>query len=63
GQKDTHVWTDEETGTFVDFMEELVIEGRRANAANMATYSNFGWEDVKQCVVVDNKEILAAYLK
>ncbi|RYQ92221.1 hypothetical protein Ahy_B09g098400 isoform A [Arachis hypogaea] len=32
-------------------------------AADMAAYSGFGWDDVKQCVVVDNKEILAAYLK
>ncbi|XLR08597.1 hypothetical protein S83_036535 [Arachis hypogaea] len=60
-------------------MEELVIEGRRANAGpfrlgsfeNLATKMNekflacsdFRWDDVKQCVVVDNKEILAAYLK
>nr|XP_029145622.1 uncharacterized protein LOC114924621 [Arachis hypogaea] len=87
-------------------MEELVIEGRRADAgqfrpgsfeklttkmnekfpgggfqishcknkvkrlkekyqfaADMAACSGFGWDDVKQCVVVDNKEILAAYLK
>ncbi|XLT61740.1 hypothetical protein HN873_018264 [Arachis hypogaea] len=32
-------------------------------AADMAACSDFGWDDVKQCVVVDNKEILAAYLK
>ncbi|QHN91740.1 Myb/SANT-like domain-containing protein [Arachis hypogaea] len=32
-------------------------------AANMAACSGFGWDDVKQCVVVDNKEILAAYMK
>ncbi|XLR52058.1 hypothetical protein S83_002730 [Arachis hypogaea] len=32
-------------------------------ATDMAAYSGFGWDDVKQCVVVDNKEILAAYLK
>ncbi|QHN93408.1 hypothetical protein HN873_060661 [Arachis hypogaea] len=30
---------------------------------NMTACSNFGCDDVKQCVVVDNKEILAAYLK
>ncbi|QHO22843.1 Myb/SANT-like domain-containing protein [Arachis hypogaea] len=103
---DRHVWTDEESKTFVGFMEELVSEGKIAYAgqskpgsfeklavkmnerfpggsfqishcknkvkrlkekyqfaANMATYSDFGWNDVKQCVVVDNKEILAAYMK
>ncbi|XLT59937.1 hypothetical protein HN873_052541, partial [Arachis hypogaea] len=83
---DRHVWTDKETEAFVDFMEELIIEGRRADAdgsfqishcknkgkrlkenyqfaADMAACSGFGWDDVKQCVVVDNKEILAAYLK
>ncbi|XLT83855.1 hypothetical protein HN873_005608 [Arachis hypogaea] len=32
-------------------------------AAAMAACSGFGWDDMKQCVVVDNKEILAAYLK
>ncbi|XLR46791.1 hypothetical protein S83_031451 [Arachis hypogaea] len=103
---DRHVWTSEETEAFVGFMEELVIEGRRADAgqfrprsfeklatkmnekfldgsfqishcknkvkrlkekyqfvADMAACSSFGWDDVKQCVVVDNKEILAIYLK
>ncbi|QHO07103.1 Myb/SANT-like domain-containing protein [Arachis hypogaea] len=44
-------------------MEKLVIEGRRADAADMAACSSFGWDDVKQYVIVDNKEILAAYLK
>ncbi|QHN75402.1 Myb/SANT-like domain-containing protein [Arachis hypogaea] len=101
-----HVWTDEETEVFVGFMEELVIEGRIADAgqfrpgsfekltakmnerfsgggfqithcknkvkrlkekyqfaADMAACSGFGWDDVKQCVVVDNKEILTAYMK
>ncbi|XLR50306.1 hypothetical protein S83_000978 [Arachis hypogaea] len=105
-QMDRHVWTDEETEVFVGFMEELVIEGRIADAsqfrpgsfeklaakmnerfpsggfqithcknkvkrlkekyqfaADMAGCSGFGWDDVKQCVVVDNKEILAAYMK
>ncbi|XLR19177.1 hypothetical protein S83_047089 [Arachis hypogaea] len=51
--------TDKETEAFVGFMEKLVIEGRRADAA----CSSFGWDDVKQYVIVDNKEILAAYLK
>ncbi|RYR41424.1 hypothetical protein HN873_024791 [Arachis hypogaea] len=103
---DRHVWTDEETEVFVGFMEELVIEGRIADAgqfrpesfeklaakmnerfpsggfqithcknkvkrlkekyqfaADIAGCSGFGWNDVKQCVVVDNKEILAAYMK
>ncbi|XLS94698.1 hypothetical protein HN51_070706, partial [Arachis hypogaea] len=103
---DRHVWTDKETEAFVGFMEELVIEGRRADAgqfrprsfekldtkmnenfsggsfqisycknkvkrlkekyqfaADMAACSGFGWDDVNQCVVVDNKKILAAYLK
>ncbi|XLS90382.1 hypothetical protein HN51_066390, partial [Arachis hypogaea] len=56
---DRHVWTDEEIEAFVSFMEELVIEGGRADAV----CSGFGWDDVKQYVVMDNKEILAAYLK
>ncbi|QHO20004.1 Myb/SANT-like domain-containing protein [Arachis hypogaea] len=103
---DKHVWTDEETETFVGFMEKLVSEERIADAgqfkpgsfeklaakmnerfpgggfqishcknkvkrlkekyqfaADMAAYSGFGWDDVKQCMVVDNKEILAAYMK
>ncbi|QHO52383.1 Myb/SANT-like domain-containing protein [Arachis hypogaea] len=103
---DRHVWTDEESETFVSFMEELVSERRIADAGqfkpesfeklatkmnekfsgggfqisrcknkvkrlkekyqfavDMAAYSGFGWDDVKQCVVVDNKEILAAYMK
>ncbi|QHO07588.1 Myb/SANT-like domain-containing protein [Arachis hypogaea] len=76
---DRHVWTDEEIEAFVSFMEELVIEGGRADAGqfrpgsfeNLATKMNekfpvcsgFGWDDVKQYVVMDNKEILAAYLK
>ncbi|XLT58478.1 hypothetical protein HN873_051082 [Arachis hypogaea] len=103
---DKHVWTDKETETFVSFMEELVIEGKRADAgqfrpgsfeklatkmnekflggsfqiihcknkvkrikekyqfaSDIASCSDFGWDDVKQCVVMDNKEILAAYLK
>ncbi|XLR47259.1 hypothetical protein S83_031919 [Arachis hypogaea] len=103
---DRHVWTDEKTETFVGFMEELVSEGRIADAgqfkpgsfeklavkmnerfpgggfqishcknkvkrlkekyqfaADMAACSGFGWDDVKQCVVVENEEILAAYMK
>ncbi|QHO41554.1 Myb/SANT-like domain-containing protein [Arachis hypogaea] len=32
-------------------------------ASDIAACSDFGWDDVKQCVVMDNKEILAAYLK
>ncbi|QHO56592.1 hypothetical protein S83_007698 [Arachis hypogaea] len=73
---DRHVWTDEETETFVGFMEELVSEGRIADAGQFKlgsfekltaerfpACSGFGWDDVKQCVVVDNKEILAAYMK
>ncbi|XLT55507.1 hypothetical protein HN873_048111, partial [Arachis hypogaea] len=74
-----HVWTDEETKIFVGFMEELVSEGRIADAGQFKpgsfeklaakmnerfpACSGFGWDDVKQCVVVDNKEILAAYMK
>ncbi|QHN97526.1 uncharacterized protein DS421_18g628100 [Arachis hypogaea] len=30
---------------------------------DMADCSSFGWDDVKQCMVMDNKEILATYLK
>ncbi|XLS77452.1 hypothetical protein HN51_061677, partial [Arachis hypogaea] len=29
---------------------------------DMAACSGFGWDNVKQCVVMDNKEILVAYL-
>ncbi|XLR35925.1 hypothetical protein S83_063825, partial [Arachis hypogaea] len=32
-------------------------------AVDMADCSSFGWDDVKQCMVMDNKEILATYLK
>ncbi|XLS54912.1 hypothetical protein HN51_004667, partial [Arachis hypogaea] len=32
-------------------------------AADMAACSGFRWDDVKQYVIIDNKEILAAYLK
>ncbi|MED6107838.1 hypothetical protein PIB30_118470 [Stylosanthes scabra] len=103
---DRRVRTNEETESFVGFIEELVTEGLRADAgqfkpgsfekltakmndkylgvgfqtshcknkfkrlkekfqfaADMAACSGFGWDDVKQCVVVDNKEILAAYMK
>ncbi|XLR06795.1 hypothetical protein S83_034733, partial [Arachis hypogaea] len=62
GQMDKHVWTDEEVEAFVGFIEELVIERIRAYAADMAACSGFGWDNVKQCVVMDNKEILVAYL-
>ncbi|MED6196183.1 hypothetical protein PIB30_044996 [Stylosanthes scabra] len=30
---------------------------------DMVACSGFGWDGVKQCVVVDNKEILTAYMK
>ncbi|XLU70512.1 hypothetical protein S245_029565 [Arachis hypogaea] len=40
-------------------MEELFSGGRIIDVACI----DFGWDDVKQCVVVDNKEILAAYMK
>ncbi|MED6131049.1 hypothetical protein PIB30_116816 [Stylosanthes scabra] len=103
---DRHIWTEEETEAFVEFMEELVIDGRIPDAgqfrpgsfekltakmnerfpgsgfqinhcknkvkrlkekyqfaADMAACSGFGWDDVKQCVVVDSKEILIAYMK
>ncbi|QHO12415.1 Myb/SANT-like domain-containing protein [Arachis hypogaea] len=103
---DRHVWTDEETETFVGFMEELVSKGRMADAgqfkpgsfekldakmnerfsgsgfqishcknkvkrlkekyqfaADIVACNSFGWDDMKQCMVVDNEEILAAYMK
>ncbi|XLR27865.1 hypothetical protein S83_055765 [Arachis hypogaea] len=76
---DRHVWTDEETETFVGFIEELVSEGRINDVGQskprsfekfsvkmnkrFSACSCFGCDDVKQCVVVDNKEILAAYMK
>ncbi|XLT59336.1 hypothetical protein HN873_051940, partial [Arachis hypogaea] len=105
-QMDRHVWTDEETETFVGFMEELVSKGRMADAgqfkpgsfekldakmnerfsgsgfqishcknkvkrlkekyqfaADIVACNSFGWDDMKQCMVVDNEEILAAYMK
>ncbi|QHO45866.1 Myb/SANT-like domain-containing protein [Arachis hypogaea] len=43
--------------------EKLVTKMNEKFPADMAACSDFGWDDVKQCVVVDNKEILAAYLK
>ncbi|XLT75908.1 hypothetical protein S245_032915, partial [Arachis hypogaea] len=80
GQMVKHVWTNEETEVLVGFIEELVVEGRRADAGQFrpgsfeklaakmnerfsGACSSFRRDDVKQCVVVDNKEILAGYMK
>ncbi|XLT27529.1 hypothetical protein HN873_058821, partial [Arachis hypogaea] len=76
---DRHVWTDEETeklaakmngrfpgsGFQISHCKNKVkrLKEKYQFAANMAACSGFGWDDVKQCVVVDNKEILAAYMK
>ncbi|MED6203901.1 hypothetical protein PIB30_003639 [Stylosanthes scabra] len=64
---DKRMWSDEETEAIVGFMEEFVVDGAHLDCrqfrADMLACSGFGWNEEKQCVEVDNKDVLEAWMK